>query len=341
MRFNFLYLLLIFSFSLPIIALEDTAVENPNDVESPDISKDTEESDEENKWPERLEPAGFEVGLYPNDSNGIDFICDGNLLWGKSISSGILGSYSTNTSTYEVDTVEGTANQRDIVLSIDLLKYIFPLAIKDDFSLSVEPGTNIEYSNNYLETYGYRTNSDDSITFYRNELTTHQGLFSLFTESTILLGNLVDLNLRAEYYPLIYIHEDGEKYYSSLDTPATFITQNLAMGFRGSLGISFDLDSISNKPIGRLNLQASFFQQFGNYTSENVIALDNWKTTIVDTENLIRREIEFGGSYDLTPLRRWMPVVPSVSVIYALELEAFGSSSSESSRIKIGFSTKI
>lgn len=297
--------------------------------------------EEENKWPDRFEPEGFEIGLFPNDSGGLDFLCDGGFRWTDSLASALDASYSTYSSTYEVDNVEGTANQREMDLAVDPLKLILPLLEGERVSLALEPGVNLRYRDDFLETYGYRTNGDSSITFYRYRANNRRVSGSLFCEVSLVLGRGVFLDLRGGVQPLIFIWEGGSKHYSGLDSPASFTTANLAMGFDLAGYLTLDLDALTGTRAGRLNLHGGFFRQSGSYTAENIIVLNNWKTTIVDTELLVNETITLGGSYDFSFVRRWTEITPSVTVLYVLDRESFGSSLSERSRLKLGLSTKI
>jgi hypothetical protein len=259
------------------------------------------------------------IGLFPNDAGGVDFIADGSLLWLPQGSSAINAGYSTYSTSYSVDTLEGTSNQRYIELSMNLFKFIFPFNTEETFAYSLEPGINVEYLNYDLETYGYRTNTEIS---------------------TDMRGSAL-LDLKGAFFPLIYIHEEGEKFYSSLETPISLTTDNAAQGFELSGQLKLVLDNIFEAPMGILNVGVGYFQQFGNHTSDNSIALYNWQTTIINTELLIRRVTTLEISYDITALASKMKVTPSLGFKYVFEEEDYGGTVTSDGIIKIGLSTKL
>lgn len=293
---------------------------------------------------ERLEANMFEIGAFPNSSGNIDFKLLARVRYLERFSSGLEADYRTYTMTFEADEdspIEGTKVSNETEVAADFVKAILPLTVAADFALSVEPGVHGKYISDDEETYGYRNNTDDTVSFFRYRVKTRQFLFGLFADLTSDVGSVFIADMRAAAYPFIAILSAGEKLYSQIDTPMEFDTQNYAMGFEANGELEVDINEILGASVGKLAIHAGLLRRFGEYSTQNVIALYNWKTTIATVAPLTRSVITAGSDIKLSFFRRWIDIIPTIGVIYERTIENYDGTVSDSAVWKAGLSASF
>lgn len=293
---------------------------------------------------ERLEPNKFEIGAFPNSSGNIDFNLLARVRYLERFASAVEADYRTYTTSFEADAdspIEGTSISAETEVAVDFIKTILPVTVGEEFALSVEPGAHGKYVGDDEETYGYRNNTDDTVSFFRYRVNTRQLLVGLFADVTTDVGSIVSTDLRAAFYPFIAILSAGEKRYSQIDTPIEVATENYAMGFETTGEIEVDINRILGASFGKLAFHVGLLRRFGEYSTQNVIALYNWKTTIATVAPLTRSVITAGSDFELSFFRRWVDIVPAIGVVYERTIENYDGSVSDSAVWKAGLSASL
>jgi hypothetical protein len=323
--------------ALIVLATTSVAAQEPSASDPPSAN-------EQQSWGERLEPNRLSIGAFPNSSGNIDFSLWARLRYLDRFSSSMDADYRTYTKTFEPDAdspIEGTSNLQESEVAIDFLKTIFVLSRAAGLALSVEPGIHGKYITTDNETYGYRTNTDDTISFFHYTVNTRQVIAGLVTDVTTDLSSTLNVDIRGAAYPLIVIFERGTKRYSQIENPLKFSTENFAMGFETTADIEVDINRMVKASIGKLSFTGGFLRRFGQYSSQNVIALYNWKTTINTVAPLTRSVITAGGDFELSFLGKWIDIIPAVGVLYERTIENYDGTVSDTAVWKAGLTARL
>lgn len=293
---------------------------------------------------DRLEPNRFEIGAFPNSTGNLDFHLSVRLRWLGRFSSGLNADYRTYTEVFEATDevpIEGTSNRKETEVSLDLLKTIIPLATSSGLAISFEPGLLGRYVDSESETYGYRSNTDGSISFFRYQLDSRRLMAGLFADISTDLSSVLSLDARGVAYPYIAIIESGQKVYSQVDDPLTFEQFNDAMGFEVTGDLDIDINRMVGASVGALNFHVGFLRQFGQFQSINQLVLYNYQVTVDTISPLTRTVFTAGGNLVLSFLSRWIDIIPALGIVYEATTEDFGGSASTTPVWSVGMSARF
>lgn len=313
-----------------------------SEVDSPSTGKPDEKGIFTEKSMRAVENTQLISGIFPNMSGNFDLKFHFKLQFGKFYGFGIYIDYISYTNTAKLSRLSSTTIRKDFEVGWDIIKFIFPLVRKPKKNLffSIEPGINARYFLYNSETNGYRENVDESITYFLLKQRYNQLAGSVFVDMTFFFDS-IEVDLRGEYFPYMFISETGSRQYSNFDSAVDYSNLNGVMGSQITVSSIIPLENMIRLPLGEFKFVFAYLKQWGKYASEAKIPRGNWLTTINSYEALSRDYFTFSYYYRMSFLKSLIKFIPSLGITYQIFIEKYGEDQSKSNLTKLGFTLEF
>jgi hypothetical protein len=261
----------------------------------------------------RVETDSFLFGIFPNSAGFMDARLHARLQYASLLSSGVYLDYTTARAVAEVPT-ESRAERlvREYRAEADLLKGIFLLTHAGGFAWSLEPGLNGKFIYQDIEDSGFNTNSFDETVFRSSELRVAQWVSSAKLDTTMVMGDLLTLDVSGEYLPFIYQSEKGTTVTSQFQDPVDFSIANRVSGYEGSVRLELDTNSA-----GRFTLVGRAYHNEGKVSSQSSVVSGNFEYVFETFDSASREDYWI----ELIHTAKYVRVFGNLSPAFALGVQ--------------------
>lgn len=260
----------------------------------------------------------FSLGLFPNSDGFLDGILVFRQSFSEYLGCALQADYSSRMAAEsEEDLYDAKTVAKQILVNAEALRFTMPVRLSEQALLGFSLAASGMYLFDQQDTSGYK--ADQSLTTYFNTVVrTHHLGPAVKGGVSGALSKYVGIHLSGEYFPLLYITESGTKRYSTFDNPIGYDVLNYNSGYQ--VMASLRTKGIA---IGDLELRGRYLHFAGDYQTEIVRVVGNYRYTIETYANHARTFMEAVLSYKMSYLKNVIDFVPVVSVAVARHQESF------------------